>query len=88
METTSLHYSITAPPLGGVELPLVQMSEMITALANDGPNPEYPWPHAKPEVAPVNHDFAIWATLTSGRGRDLMRVIHIAVNRFPEYADT
>ena len=64
------------------------LERLAPALANDGPNPEYPWPHAKPEVAPVNHDFAIWATLTSGRGRDLMRVIHIAVNRFPEYADT
>jgi len=57
-------------------------------LANDGPNPEYPWPHAQPESAPVNHNFPVWATLTSGQGRDLMRVIHIAVNRFPEYADT
>ena len=57
-------------------------------LANDGPNPEYPWPHARPNSAPVNHNFPIWATLTSGQGRDLMRVIRIAVNRFPEYADT
>jgi hypothetical protein len=32
--------------------------------------------------------FAIWPTLISGRGRDLMRVIHIAVDRFPDYADT
>ena len=57
-------------------------------LANDGPNPEYPWPHAEPQNAPVNFNFPVWASLTSGQGRDLMRVIHIAVNRFPEYADT
>ncbi len=57
-------------------------------LANDGPNPEYPWPHAEPLHAPVEHTFAIWTSLTSGQGRDLMRVISIAVNGFPKYADT
>lgn len=57
-------------------------------LARDGPNPEYPWPHARPEAAPVSHNFPVWASLTSGQGRDLMRVIRIAVSRFPEYADT
>ncbi len=57
-------------------------------LASDGPNTEYPWPHAAPQDAPARHDFAVWASLRSGRGRDLMRVIHLAVERFPEYADT
>lgn len=57
-------------------------------LANDGPNPEYPWPHAQPESAPVNHKFPIWATLATAQGRDLMRVIDFAVDRFPKYADT
>ncbi len=57
-------------------------------LANDGPNPEYPWPHVQPHTAPVDHRFAVWASLTSGQGRDLMRVVHIAVNRFSQYADT
>lgn len=57
-------------------------------LASDGPNAEYPWPHAAPQNAPAQFDFPVWATLKSGRGRDLMRVIHIAVERFPEYADT
>ena len=56
-------------------------------LANDGPNPEYPWPHAQPHTAPASHNFAVWASLMSGQGRDLMRVIHIAVSKFPEYAD-
>ena len=55
--------------------------------ANDGPNPEYPWPHAEPQTAPVNYSFPVWDSLKSGQGRDLMRVIHIAVDRFPEYAD-
>ncbi len=57
-------------------------------LANDGPNSEYPWPHAEPQHAPVEYSFPIWTLLTSGQGRDLMRVIRIAVHRFPEYADT
>jgi hypothetical protein len=57
-------------------------------LAEDGPNPEYPWPHAQPQTAPTSHNFAIWASLKSGQGRDLMRVIQMAVQRFPEYADT
>ena len=64
------------------------LEHLAPALANDGPNPEYPWPHADPQRAPVEHSFAVWASLTSGQGRDLMRVIHIAVKRFPEYADT
>lgn len=65
-----------------------ELERLAPNLANDGPNPEYPWPHAKPESAPVNHNFAVWTSLTSGRGRDLMRGIRIAVERFPNYADT
>ena len=65
-----------------------ELERLAPDLANDGPNPEYPWPHAQPKSSPVNHNFPIWDTLTSGRGRDLMRVIRIAVSRFPEYADT
>ncbi|MFI5387150.1 MAG: hypothetical protein ACHQ50_13645 [Fimbriimonadales bacterium] len=64
------------------------LERLAPALANEGPNPEYPWPHAQPVYAPVNHNFAVWTVLTSGQGRDLMRVIRIAVDRFPEYADT
>jgi hypothetical protein len=63
------------------------LERLAPSLAADGPNPEYPWPHMQPNTAPVQHEFAVWATLASGRGRDLMRVIHIAVERFPEYAD-
>ncbi|WP_417378732.1 hypothetical protein [Gimesia sp.] len=70
-------------------LPIAYDLERIApALANNGPNTEYPWPHATPSSAPVNHDFSVWKSLTKGQGRDLMRLIQIAVNRFPEYADT
>lgn len=64
------------------------LERLAPALAKDGPNPEYPWPHNQPQSAPAHHHFEMWSRLTSGRGRDLMRVIQIAVNRFPEYADT
>jgi hypothetical protein len=63
------------------------LERLAPALANDGPNPGYPWPHAEPQNAPVDHNFVVWDSLISGRGRDLMRVIHIAIDRFPEYAD-
>jgi len=64
------------------------LERLAPALANEGPNPEYPWPHAQPVFAPVNYNFPVWTMLTSGQGRDLMRVIRIAIDRFPEYADT
>jgi hypothetical protein len=63
------------------------LERLAPSLANNGPNPEYPWPHSLPQYAPANHEFAIWSSLKSSKGRDLMRIIHIAVDRFPEYAD-
>lgn len=69
-------------------LPIAHSLERLTPdLANDGPNPEYPWPHAGPKFAPVNYEFAVWTTLNSPVGRDLLRIIHVAVDRFAEYAD-
>jgi hypothetical protein len=57
-------------------------------LANDGPNPEYPWPHSKPKYAPVLYSFTIWKALTSkGQGRDLLRFIQTAVREFPVFAE-
>lgn len=64
-----------------------ELEHLAPALANDGPNPEYPWPHDKPVNAPVRHHFAIWNSLNSMPGRNLMRVVRIAVSQFPEYAD-
>ncbi len=64
------------------------LESIAPALANNGPNPEYPWPHAHPQHAPSQHQFAVWSSLTSGQGRGLMRMINIAVDCFPEYADT
>ena len=64
-----------------------ELERLAPTLANDGPNPEYPWPHHQPAEAPANHNFDTWVKLTTGHGRDLMRIIAIAIDRFPEYAD-
>jgi hypothetical protein len=69
-------------------LPIAYDLERLTPeLANDGPNPEYPWPHAEPDRAPALYDFAVWGSLTGAQGRELMRVIRIAIEHFPAYAD-
>lgn len=65
-----------------------ELERLAPDLANDGPNPEYPWPHWQPELSPAFYDLPVWRSLGSGQGRDLMRVLQIAIERFPEYADT
>ncbi|MEX2173748.1 MAG: hypothetical protein WD872_05255 [Pirellulaceae bacterium] len=55
-------------------------------LAKDGPNPEYPWPFDAPEFVPASHDFELWRDLATGRGRQMMQVIRLAVEQFPVYA--
>ena len=56
-------------------------------LAGDGPNPEYPWPHAAPAETPAEYRFPVWTELQSPRGRNLLRFVRRAVERFPQYAD-
>lgn len=69
-------------------LPLAYELERLTPdLASDGPNCEYPWPHASPLHAPAGYPFTIWEELTNtGRGRRLIHVIQYAVTRFPAFA--
>jgi hypothetical protein len=68
-------------------LPLVyELERLAPALAQDGPNPEYPWPRVLPQHAPATFEFDIWRRLTSAQGRQLMRVIESAITRFPSYA--
>ncbi len=57
-------------------------------LANEGPNCEYPWPHSNPRWNPVGYAFPIWPLLIEQKGRDLVRLIKIAITRFPEFADS
>jgi len=69
-------------------LPLAyELQRLAPALAQDGPNPEYPWPQEAPQCAPVTFEFDIWSKLTdTGRGRQLLRVIEFAVDQFPAYS--
>jgi hypothetical protein len=69
-------------------LPLAYALERLAPqLAQDGPNPEYPWPRSSPQYAPVTFEFDVWAHLTrSGRGRQLLQIIDVAVAKFPSYA--
>lgn len=68
-------------------LPLARALERLAPqLANDGPNPEYPWPHSNPQHVPVTFDFHIWSELTNrGHGRRLLQIIGTAVREFPSY---
>jgi len=43
------------------------VEDLAPAIAQDGPNPEYPWPRAIPEVAPAEHEFDLWLTLRVGK---------------------
>ena len=62
------------------------IERLAPALANDGPNPEYPWPHASPQFVPATFDFDVWRQLTdTGRGRQLIQVIQSALEQFPVY---
>ena len=68
-------------------LPLAyDLERLAPTLREDGPNPEYPWPHAAPEHVPATFEFDLWTQLTkSGRGRQLMQVIDVAIDKFPVY---
>jgi hypothetical protein len=68
-------------------LPLAyQLQRMAPQLAEDGPNPEYPWPHSAPLHVPAEYDFGIWHELNTGRGRQFIQVITAAVKHFELYA--
>ena len=69
-------------------LPLaLELERLSPNLAQEGPNVEYPWPHKQPQFAPISFAFPFWEKLKSAPGRQLIRVIGIAVNRFPKYSD-
>jgi hypothetical protein len=69
-------------------LPLAyELERLAPDLAQDGPNPEYPWPQLAPTFFPAGFQFEIWRQLvTTGRGRQLIQVIRYAVERFPIFA--
>ena len=63
------------------------LQNLAPAEANDGPNPEYPWPHEIPRHCPAAHSFELWTQLRDHtQGRNLLRFIERAIGRFGEYA--
>lgn len=40
-----------------------EIEDLAPSLAQDGPNPEYPWPPLAPVEAPVEHAFEVWRRL-------------------------
>ena len=69
-------------------LPLARrLQNMAPAESSDGPNAEYPWPHAAPVEAPVSHTFAVWTDLTGTEsGASLLAFVKQAIAEFPSYA--
>lgn len=63
------------------------LQNIAPAEAQNGPNPEYPWPHEAPAHYPAGHAFALWnQLLNTGQGRKLMEFIDRAIARFDVYA--
>jgi hypothetical protein len=63
------------------------LEALAPALAKNRENAEYPWPHEAPVEYPAGYDFALWRSLeSSSTGRQFLRCIRIAVDRFPAYA--
>jgi hypothetical protein len=64
-----------------------ELQNLAPAEANDGPNPEYPWPHDSPDDCPAEYTFGLWEQLQNApRGRELLKFIRNAVERFEQYA--
>ena len=65
-----------------------ELENMAPSLANDGPNPEYPWPSNQPKYAPVTYHFNLWnkfANPHTSNDRLILKVIKLAINKFPEF---
>jgi hypothetical protein len=69
-------------------LPLAySVQSLAPAEAGDGPNAEYPWPHATPTTSPVNFSFPTWDQLANtGQGRRLLQFVRVAVQQFAQIA--
>lgn len=62
------------------------LQNIAPALAQNGPNPEYPWPTHAPTMAPVEYDFPIWGELTeTAYGRALIAFLHHLFDAAEEY---
>jgi hypothetical protein len=57
-------------------VPLAERIENLApALCDNGPNPEYPWPSAAPQAAPVEHPFETWQELQTAAGRQFLSLV-------------
>lgn len=58
-------------------IPLAEsVEDLAPALAQEGPNPEYPWPRADPQNAPAEQTFGIWAELRdTSKGRQFLELL-------------
>ncbi len=58
-------------------IPLAEsIEDLAPALAQEGPNPEYPWPRANPQHAPAEETFGIWAELSdTSSGRQFLDLL-------------
>ena len=64
-----------------------ELERLAPALAQNGPNPEYPWPHDSPAEYPAGYEFDLWKRLLGTTpGRQFLAVVEISVDRFPMYA--
>ena len=62
------------------------LQNIAPAEAGDGPNPEYPWPHAAPADFLAGHAFELWTRLANtGQGRKLIQFVGHAIERFDSY---
>jgi len=53
-----------------------QIEDLAPALAEDGPNPEYPWPRDSPTITPAEFEFAVWLELTETTdGRQFLNLL-------------
>lgn len=62
------------------------IEQMAPAEAGDGPNAEYPWPHAAPTASPATYPFPIWDEITAPRGQRLLDLLRRLIDRFEQYA--
>ena len=63
------------------------LQNLAPGLAENGPNPEYPWPYESPVHVPIHFHFFVWDQLqNTGRGRRLLEFISRAISRFEEYS--
>lgn len=58
-------------------IPLAErIEDLAPALAQEGPNPEYPWPRVDPQTAPAEHRFGIWEHLRdTPKGRQFLELL-------------